>query len=129
MLTIRVSFSYNNKKMIAAMLYIVFFWVLVIEAGIFLLLNAPTPRGFKGKLLNFLSNNKIITYVMYLHLGFCIIALFFYFDLMNEESFYHGEKERIRNSSDHHLGSGIISLIFRNQTCILLLHHPKNSKK
>jgi hypothetical protein len=111
------------------MLYIVFFWVLVIEAGIFLLLNAPTPRGFKGKLLNFLSNNKIITYVMYLHLGFCIIALFFYFDLMNEESFYHGEKERIRNSSDHHLGSGIISLIFRNQTCILLLHHPKNSKK
>ena len=123
-----VSYSDNNK-MIAAMLYIGFFWVLVIEVVIFILLNAPTPRGFKGKVLNFLSNNKIIGYVMYLHLAFCALALFFYLDLANEEKFFTTEKERLRTNVEHNLGYGTHLSIIRTEEWSPFVYDSENSKR
>lgn len=68
--------------------YVVFLWALVAESIVFILLNIPTPRGAKGWMVNFLSTNKFVGYIMYAHLIFCILALFFYFDLSQEESFF-----------------------------------------
>lgn len=68
--------------------YMLFLWALALESVVFILLNIPTPRGIKGKMVNFLSTNKIVGYLMYAHLVFCVLALFFYFDLSQEESFF-----------------------------------------
>lgn len=69
--------------MLDAFVYIFFFWALIGESAVFLLLNMPAPRGVKGKVLKFLSTNKIVSILMYAHLVFSLLAIFFYLDLMN----------------------------------------------
>lgn len=66
------------------LVYYFFFWVLAVEALVFVLLNIPTPRGFKGKLIDFLCTNTIVSYIMYGHIVLCILAVFFFFDLAEE---------------------------------------------
>jgi hypothetical protein len=61
--------------------YVVFFWALIIETVLFIFLNIPSPTGVKGKIVNFLTTHRYVTFVMYLHLIFCILAAFFYLDL------------------------------------------------
>ena len=39
------------------LVYIVFFWFLLFEVVLFLLLNMPTPHGIKGKVTRFLTTN------------------------------------------------------------------------
>lgn len=77
-------------------IYIGFFWILVLETLIFVFLNLPTPKGFKSKLLNLLSHSRIISWLMYTHLIFCLLALFFYTDLSQSEEFYNTEKLKLR---------------------------------
>lgn len=88
------------------LLYGVFFWSLVLESVIFLFLNLPTPKGFKSTIINFLSTNKIVGYLIYAHLVFCLIALFFYLDLTQSQKFFLTEKDRLKLDVERHLGSG-----------------------
>lgn len=62
-------------------IYIIFFWFLILEVTVFVLLNIPTPHGFKGKIVRFLTTNKTVWMIMKIHLAACIIAAFFFFDL------------------------------------------------
>ena len=78
--------------MIAAMIYVGFFWLLIAEFLVFLLLTIPSPRGFKGKFINFLSSNKLIGKLMFVHLLMCLLAIFFYLDLSQSETFFNTEK-------------------------------------
>lgn len=70
------------------LVYYVFMWGLVVETVIFLFLNLPTPRGIKGKIVDFLATHRFVGYLMYLHLGCCILAAFFFFDLSQEEKHF-----------------------------------------
>jgi len=46
--------------MIDTLIYICFFWILVLEVVIFVILNLPTPKYFKGKIISFFSKNTLI---------------------------------------------------------------------
>lgn len=82
---------YNNisreKKMIEA-IYIIFFWILVLEVLLFMFLNMPTPRGWKSKIIKFLINNKSIKTIMKLHLGCCFVAALFFYDCYRTENMF-----------------------------------------
>lgn len=70
--------------MLEELAYTFFFWALLGESFVFILLNMPAPKGVKGKVLKFLSTNKIVSILMYVHLLLSLIALFFFFDLANQ---------------------------------------------
>lgn len=78
--------------MIDTLIYIGFFWMLVFQAVLFVSLNLPTPKNFKHKILKVLSTSKLIEYLMYAHLVSCLIAVFFYIDLSQQEGFHLHEK-------------------------------------
>ena len=63
------------------LVYVIFFWFLLFEVALFLLLNMPTPHGIKGKIARFLTTNKTVWFLMKVHLAACILAAFFFFDL------------------------------------------------
>jgi hypothetical protein len=86
--------------------YFIFFWFLILQALIFLFLNLPSPRGVKGKLINFISNHKHIGYVVYVHVAFCLLAGFFMMDLHQEETHFTQEKEQLRNAQMKAMGWG-----------------------
>lgn len=92
--------------MLEAIIYAGFFWILVGEVVFFAILNLPTPKGSKGRIVNFLATNRIIGYVLLAHLGCCIIAAFFYWDLHHEEVFYSAEKDKLRMDAQRHIGTG-----------------------
>lgn len=60
--------------------YYVFFWILIFEVAVFCFLNLPTPRGWKGKIVNFLTTSKAMNMIMKIHLGCCFLAAIFYYD-------------------------------------------------
>jgi hypothetical protein len=64
-------------------IYSIFLVVLVAEVLVFLFLTLPTPRGWKGKVVQFLSTNPSVQTLRKAHLGFCLIAAFFLWDSMN----------------------------------------------
>ena len=70
------------------LVYILFFWILVIEVAIFSFLNLPSPRGWKGAVVKFLNTNPNIRKFLKIHLWLCIIALVFFFDSYTSEAKY-----------------------------------------
>jgi hypothetical protein len=64
-------------------IYILFFWILVLEIVVFLFLNMPSPKGWKGPVIRFLTTNKTVKQLLKIHLGLCVVAAFFFWDLMN----------------------------------------------
>ncbi len=71
------------------MVYPVFFWILVFEVFVFCLLNMPTPRGWKGKMIYFLTNSKMIKSIVMCHLIIIFLAVFFYIDANSQEKHFH----------------------------------------
>ncbi len=68
--------------------YILFFWILVLEVILFSFLNLPSPRGWKGAVVKFLNTNKGIKKFLKVHFWLCIIALVFFFDAYSSEQKY-----------------------------------------
>jgi hypothetical protein len=75
------------------LIYTAFLWVLVAEVVVFLFLTLPTPRGWKGVVVNFLNTNKSVQYLRKAHLGFCVIACLFLWESFNSGSKYTQEKQ------------------------------------
>ena len=71
----------------------------------------PTPHGFKGKIVRFLTTNEFIWFVMKVHLAACFLAAFFYWDLNETEVRYTEEKERLKLDGSGMIGTGIYALI------------------
>ena len=62
--------------------YIILGYILLFEVVVFLLLTLPTPQGFKGRVVRALLGSKLMSILMWVHLGLCIIAAMFYAELM-----------------------------------------------
>lgn len=61
--------------------YIILGYILLFEVALFLLFSLPTPFKFKGKVVKALLGSRIMSTLMWVHLGLCIIAVMFYADL------------------------------------------------
>ena len=81
-------------------IYTGFFLALVAEALLFAFLTLPTPRGWKGKVVNFLNTSKSVHALRKMHLMFCLIALIFLFQAYsNQEKFSHEKHEAKKGDS------------------------------
>jgi hypothetical protein len=65
--------------------YIVFFYILIVEVIIFLLLTLPTPPGFKSKLVKAFMGSQLRSSLMWVHLALCALAGLFFLDLAQTE--------------------------------------------
>lgn len=74
------------------LIYSIFFLVLIVEVVVFLFLTLPTPKGWKGKVVNFLNTNHSVQYVRKVHLGFCVIAALFLWDSLSNTSKFMDNK-------------------------------------
>ena len=66
-------------------MYAFLFIVLVIQIGLFTLLNVPTPHGWKGKITNFIANSPKLKTLIRVQMSICIIAAIFYYDSYRTE--------------------------------------------
>jgi hypothetical protein len=53
---------------------------LFIEVLVFLLLNLPTPKGWKGKIVKFLTSNKHMKIILKAQIALCLMACVFLAD-------------------------------------------------
>ena len=81
-----------------------FFFGLIVEVVLFLFLNLPTPRGWKSVIVRFLNTNPKVKSIMRAHLGFCLLAGVFFFNLHREENKYREEKHSVKDKDSY--GSG-----------------------
>jgi hypothetical protein len=77
-------------------IYSIFLVVLIAEVLIFLFLTLPTPRGWKGKVVNFLNTNAAVQTLRKVHLAFCLIAAFFLWDSMNSSKQFRESKDQAK---------------------------------
>lgn len=61
--------------------YLAFFYILLGEVILFLLLTFPTPAGFKSKLVRSFMGSNFKSSLMWVHLALCIFAGLFFLDL------------------------------------------------
>jgi hypothetical protein len=80
-------------------IYPVFFWFLVVEVVLFSFLNLPSPKGWKGAVVNFLNTNIYVQKILKAHLWLCITALFFFYDCYTTEARFKKEKDALKSSS------------------------------
>lgn len=73
-------------------MYFIFFWALIFQVVIFVLLSIASPLGIKGKIISLFTTHKSVGYILYFHLAFCILAAFFFLDLSQEEKHFLQEK-------------------------------------
>ena len=74
---------------------------------VFLLLNIPTPKGWKGKLVKFLGSSELVKNIVKAQVGFCLLAGLFFVDSYLQESKFKLEKEAVRAKDSY--ASGKIS--------------------
>lgn len=90
--------------------YTIMMYILIVEVVAFLLLALPTPPKIKGKLVRAIINSKIMSKLLWVHLGLCIIAGIFFADLNTTENKYVIEKSRFKETAGI-TGSGIFNII------------------
>lgn len=78
------------------LIYSIFFVVLIVEVVIFLFLTLPTPKGWKGIVVNFLNTNRSVQYLRKVHLGFCVIAALFLWDSLSNTAKFKDNKEQAK---------------------------------
>jgi hypothetical protein len=66
---------------------------------LFSFLNLPSPRGWKGAVVNFINTNLFVQKILKLHLWLCIAALFFFYDCYTTEARFKKEKNSLKTSS------------------------------
>ena len=77
-------------------IYILFFWLLIFEVLVFLLLALPFPDSLRKIIVNLFTKTNVMTLLLRLHLGACILAALFFVDLYQTENVYTEEKERLK---------------------------------
>lgn len=93
------------------LIYSIFFLVLIAEVVIFLFLTLPTPKGWKGKVVNFLNTNHSVQYLRKVHLGFCVIAALFLWDSLSNTAKFKDNREQARAGDSI---AACISLFIKN---------------
>lgn len=86
--------------------YLVFFYILIAEVILFLLITLPTPAGFKSKVVRSFMGSGLRSSLMWVHLALCILAGLFFLDLAQTEVNYVTEKDRLRSLGNGHVGTG-----------------------
>ena len=93
--------------------YLVFFYILLGEVVLFLLITLPTPAGFKSKIVRSFMGSNIRSSLMWVHLALCVLAGLFFLDLAQTEVNYVNEKDRLRSLGNGHVGTGKYFLMQR----------------
>ena len=78
-------------------IYIVFFWLIVLQIGIFAFLNIPAPTSWRASLIIFINTNYYIRVVLRYHLWLCIISAFFFYDSYGTEKSFMNEIHNIKH--------------------------------
>ena len=91
--------------------YIAFFWLLIFEVVLFLILSLPFPDTLRRKIVNTFTHTQMITFILRLHLGACILAAVFFVDLHQTENLFTEEKNRLKLEGQGHVGSGNASIM------------------
>ena len=72
--------------------YLIFFWLLVLEVIIFFIISMPLPDRFKRKVVNTVTQSQLMNIILKIHLGSCVLAGLFFLDLYQTERKYTDEK-------------------------------------
>lgn len=72
--------------------YLIFFWLLVLEVIIFFIISMPLPDRFKRKVVNTVTQSQLMNLILKIHLGSCVLAGLFFLDLYQTERKYTDEK-------------------------------------
>jgi len=65
---------------------------ILFEVAVFLLLNLPTPTGFKGKIARFIENNRRSQMFLLAHLLIFLLAAVMWVDCNRMEDKYRTER-------------------------------------
>ena len=87
------------------MIYIAFFFLMVAEIILFLFLNLPFPKTWKGGIFQQLSISSTARTALKVQLVLCIMVLFFFVDLHRSESRFLKEKNKLRKNTNMGAGS------------------------
>lgn len=90
------------------LIYTGFFFLLVLEVILFLFLNLPTPKGWKGKIICFLNQNKSVKNIMRIHLGCCLIAGLFLVDCYQLGNKFKKDKKALKKKDSMASGKSIL---------------------
>jgi hypothetical protein len=103
-------------------IYVIFFWLIVLQVGIFAFLNVPSPASWRATLIMFINTNKYIRVFLRYHLWLCIISAFFFYDSYGTERSFLNEIHNIKASSDGSIAVGNLFLIQNSEevTCLIL---------
>ncbi len=78
-------------------IYVFFFWILVLEVVIFLFLNLPSPKGWKGTVVKFLTGSRTVKNLIKGHLIICTLAAIFFYDCMRTEDKFRSQKNEYKH--------------------------------
>lgn len=92
-------------------IYVVFFWLIVVQVAIFAFLNIPSPVGWRATLIRFINTNSYIRVFLRYHLWLCIISAFFFYDSYGTEKSFLNEIHNIKNTTEGHTAIGILFFI------------------
>jgi hypothetical protein len=87
------------------LIYTGFFFILVLEVLLFLFLNLPMPKGWKGRAISLIKQNKNLGTVVKIHLGCCLLSGLFLVDCFNQESSFRKDKKALKKKDS--MASGI----------------------
>lgn len=79
-------------------IYVIFFWLIVLQVGIFAFLNIPSPGGWRATLIRLINTNKYIQVFLRYHLWLCIISGFFFYDSYGTERSFLNEIHNIKTA-------------------------------
>ena len=77
------------------LVYTLFFWMMVLTIFFFCFLNLPTPKGWKGAVIKFLTTNTTVKNLLKLHLLLLVVACFFFLDLRSAENKFRADKIKV----------------------------------
>ena len=90
------------------LIYVAFFFIMIAEMVLFLFLNLPFPKSWKGSVIAGLAGNPTARTFFKIQLLLCLLVLVFYVDLSRSERMFLADKNRLQSKSN--MGAGISDL-------------------
>ena len=90
------------------LIYLAFFLLMAAEILLFLFLNLPFPKTWKGGVFEQLAGSKAAKTAFKVQLVLCIMVLFFFVDLHRTEQLYLKEKRKLKEKTN--MGAGSFSM-------------------
>lgn len=89
-------------------IYATFFLLMIAEMVLFLFLNLPFPKAWKGGLFKSLSESPLTTKLFKIQLVLCLLIILFYVDLARTERMFLADKNKLKSRTNMGAGSSNI---------------------